>query len=609
MPTARTKSKALPRADFPEQVGVSSKAISELLDDFERSGIELHSIMILRHGKVAFETWRDPYAPDIPHTMYSVSKSFTSIAIGFAIDEGLLTLDTKVIDIFPEYRPQKYDENLEKLTVFHLLTMTAGKDVSVLENKAKVSWLKSFFGARWAFAPGEDWKYISENCYVMAAIIQKLTGMTVREYLAPRLFKPLGIRENPAWETDPNGLEAGGWGLFITTEELAKVIDCMSHGGKYQGKQVIPEFWAREAGKAQADNSSKSSNQIDSCVGYGFNFWCCHFPGSYRADGMFSQFGIVLPEYDANIITTCSEVFEQKTRDCLWRHFPEGFIEPKDEPEQTTLPMTLTPLPVLTAGRRNPVLEKKLSYSTIHMLYNPVLDVAGFPVSVLPTAVVYMSADRAGNIDKINLDFSENECRFTWSEGKVRNTIVSGLDGKYRKSKMHGSVQHRRIHRAGHGRHDRKRNDSRHLRQYSAQALHSARTKAVRPPGDEINVNLVQNMLRNRGGTRIHFRPVVPQGLKKRALHKIADTQNHMRDSFRRGGSSRERDSSEPQRLRALYSDRASARLVRRFSSASAAEDAVHAERRTRVPCGACVLYIRLLPCDEAIFPRRAVLG
>lgn len=250
MPTARTKSKALPRADFPEQVGVSSRAISELLDDFERSQIELHSIMILRHGKVAFETWRDPYAPDIPHTMYSVSKSFTSIAIGFAIDEGLLTLDTKVIDIFPEYRPQKYDENLEKLTVFHLLTMTAGKDVSVLENKAKVSWLKSFFGARWAFAPGEDWKYISENCYVMAAIIQKLTGLTVREYLAPRLFKPLGIRENPAWETDPNGLEAGGWGLFITTEELAKVADCMSHGGKYRGQAGHPRILGARGGKA-----------------------------------------------------------------------------------------------------------------------------------------------------------------------------------------------------------------------------------------------------------------------------------------------------------------------------------------------------------------------
>ena len=138
MPTARTKSKALPRADFPEQVGVSSKAISELLDDFERSGIELHSIMILRHGKVAFETWRDPYAPDIPHTMYSVSKSFTSIAIGFAIDEGLLTLDTKVIDIFPEYRPQKYDENLEKLTVFHLLTMTADRLLDYSSDKHRV---------------------------------------------------------------------------------------------------------------------------------------------------------------------------------------------------------------------------------------------------------------------------------------------------------------------------------------------------------------------------------------------------------------------------------------------------------------------------------------
>ena len=102
MPTARTKSKALPRADFPEQVGVSAKAISELLDDFERSGIELHSIMILRHGKVAFETWRDPYAPDIPHTMYSVSKSFVSIAIGFLEQDGVLSLDDPMEKYFAE---------------------------------------------------------------------------------------------------------------------------------------------------------------------------------------------------------------------------------------------------------------------------------------------------------------------------------------------------------------------------------------------------------------------------------------------------------------------------------------------------------------------------
>lgn len=427
--------KALPRADFPEQVGVSSKAIAEMIADFEENEIELHSIMILRHGKVAFETWRDPYAPDIPHTMYSVSKSFSSIATGFAIDEGLLTLDTKVIDIFPEYKPEKPDKNLDKLTVYHLLTMTAGKDVSMLENKAKKPWIESFFGSKWAFEPGTDWKYINENCYMLCAIINRLTGQTVREYLAPRLFKPLGIRENPFWETDQKGIEAGGWGLFITTEELAKVIHCISHGGKYNGQQVIPEFWAQEAGKKLVDNSNQTLYVPDNCSGYGFNFWRGEIPNSYRADGMFSQYGFVLEDYDANIITTCSEVLQQKTRDCLWRHFPKGFIEPCEKPQSEDLTLTLKPLPVLPQKSHSP-LEKKLENYTIRLKSRPILNMAGFPVSVLPTAVVYMSSDRAGNIDKINLSFSENECQFSWNEGNVRNTIASGMDGKYRKSKI-----------------------------------------------------------------------------------------------------------------------------------------------------------------------------
>ena len=430
-----TSEKALPRADFPEQVGVSTRAIAEMLADFEKNEIELHSIMIIRHGKVAFETWRDPYAPDVPHTMYSVSKSFSSIATGFAIDEGLLTLDTKVIDIFPEYRPKKYDKNLEALTVYHLLTMTAGKDVSIFENKAKKSWIKSFFDSKWAFEPGTDWKYINENCFMLCAIINKLTGQSVREYLAPRLFEPLGIRKNPFWETDQNGIEAGGWGLFITTEELAKVIYCISHGGKYNGQQVSPAYWAQEAGKNLADNSNQTLYIADNCSGYGFNFWRCELPNSYRADGMFSQFGIVLEDYDANIIITCSEVLEQKTRDCIWRHFPEGFIEPCEQPQATDLPLTLKPLPVLPQKPHSP-LEKILQISTIKLKPLPILDIIGFPVSILPTAVVYMSADRAGNIDNINLSFSEDECQFSWNEGKVRNTIASGMDGKYRKSKI-----------------------------------------------------------------------------------------------------------------------------------------------------------------------------
>ena len=147
---AERKNKNIPRAKFPEQVGISSKEIGALIRDFDSSGIEVHSMMFIRHGKVAHECYRYPYNSETPHTMYSVSKSFTSIAVGFAIDEGLLTLDTKVIDIFPEFRPKKYDENLEKLTVFHLLTMSAGKDVSLISDKTKGTWVKDFFSSKWA---------------------------------------------------------------------------------------------------------------------------------------------------------------------------------------------------------------------------------------------------------------------------------------------------------------------------------------------------------------------------------------------------------------------------------------------------------------------------
>ena len=163
---------SIERAAFPEQVGVSSAAVAAFIDDLNESGIETHSLMFIRHGRVAFETWAEPYAPEIPHTMYSVSKSVTSTAIGFAIEEGLLRLDTRVIDIFPEFEPEEKDENLEALTVFHLLTMTAGKDVSQMADKAKNQWIKDFFDAKWAFAPGEFWRYISENTYMLSPCLR-----------------------------------------------------------------------------------------------------------------------------------------------------------------------------------------------------------------------------------------------------------------------------------------------------------------------------------------------------------------------------------------------------------------------------------------------------
>ncbi len=421
----------LPRADYPEQVGVSSKVIEEMIKDFKDTGTELHSLMIIREGKVAFESWAEPYSPDTPHMVYSVSKSFTSTAIGFAVDEGLLSLDTRVVDIFPEYRNEK-DENLEKLNVHHLLSMQSGKSVSVFSDKSKNRWLDDFIKAPWGFTPGDGhWAYISENQYVLCAMLTKAAGMSVTEYLTPRLFEPLGI-DVPFWEHDINGVEAGGWGLFLKTEDIARLMVCYQNGGVYAGRQVIPAEWAKIAVKAQADNSVKNTG-TDSQTGYGYCFWRNGGARGYRADGMFSQFGIVALDYDAVFVMTAGEIDEQKSRACIWRNFPRCLIEPDSEQTPDRKPF-IAPLDDNLPASVRSTLEEKIDGRVIEFRKNALLNTAGFPVSVLPFPVVYMSGYRAGNITDVSFSFDKDTCTFSWREGNEKNTIVCGMDGTPRRT-------------------------------------------------------------------------------------------------------------------------------------------------------------------------------
>ncbi|MDR1630884.1 MAG: serine hydrolase [Oscillospiraceae bacterium] len=426
--------RSLKRAEAPQAAGVSSAVIGNFIQDLCESGIETHSLMVLRHGEIAFESWSAPYAPEVPHMMYSVSKSFASAAIGLAIEEGFLRLDTRLIDIFPEYAPQKRDENLEKLTVYHLLTMTAGKNVNFLSGKANTNWAQDFFGAPWKFAPGESWQYVNENIYMLCAALTKLTGMSVTDFLAPRLYEPLGFGRVPFWETDPSGIEAGGWGLFLTTEELAKFALCYLQGGQYEGKQILPAEWAQASVRKHADSISKN---IDGVFGYGMCFWRNSCPNTFRADGMFSQFAIVFEDYDAILVITASEVVEQHVRDCIWRHFPRAFTD-KNEAQPLPVPQALprlAPLEDLPPSLRSP-LEKNIAGRTIRMRKQRLLKRINMPLSMLPVAVVYMSSDKAGNIDNIKFEFGDQECTMLWAEGDEQNSIVCGMDGTPRVSPL-----------------------------------------------------------------------------------------------------------------------------------------------------------------------------
>jgi CubicO group peptidase (beta-lactamase class C family) len=440
-----TATLGIPRADRPEDVGVSGKAIVNFLRDIEQSGNEFHSFMVIRHGKVAAECFRAPFGPQRPHQMYSVSKSVTSAAVGFALSEGLLSLETKVRDLFPDYTEGLVDENLDQLTVHHLLSMSSGKNPSPLYNKSNGDWIEYYFRCPWYAKPG-GFKYINENIYMLSVIVKRVTGHSVRDYLQPRLFEPLGI-DYPFWETDGNGIESGGWGLYLKTEDLAKFMLCYANNGVFNGKQVIPEEWVKLATGYHADNSA--GVELDTSAGYGYCFWhnggC---PGSYRADGMFSQFGIVFPEQDAVFISTGAVAVEQVARDLIWRHFPAAFLdENAEQTEDTSVPNLkeiLASSPVeMPEPSAHCQTEQLVDGKTIKLRKTIFLNLIGMPVSVLPLAVTYMATEKAGNIDDITLKFGEHECAFSWCEGAEKNTVVCGMDGHYRYGTMRlGSIDY-----------------------------------------------------------------------------------------------------------------------------------------------------------------------
>lgn len=424
--------KAIPRALSPEEVGVSSAGIAAILQDYAERNIESHSLMIIRHGKVAYEAFRKPYGPDLAHTMYSVSKSVTATAAGFAVSEGLLTLDTKLIDIFPEYRPAKEDENLEKITLHTLLTMTAGKAVSLMADKTSKNWVKDFINTKQGYAPGEGWSYISENTYCVGAMVSKAAGMTLTEYLKPRLYEPLGI-ESTQWERDSKGQETGGWGLFLKTEDLAKIALCYLNKGIFEGKQIIPADWIDIATKNHVAEIGTENGAPEN--GYGYFIWGCGCSEqTYRFDGMFSQFAYIFGAKDAVVVMTDNEINEAKARECLEAHVDELFFD-SEAPQAVEIPKW-EELPEIEAAERQPEREKKIEGKTIKLAPNYILSALGFPLSILTFPAIYMNAVKPGPIDNIKFNFYEDECTMYWTEGDDSNIIHIGLDGKARRSKI-----------------------------------------------------------------------------------------------------------------------------------------------------------------------------
>ena len=316
----------LPRST-PEAEGVSSQGILEFIEAVGKSKHEMHSFMLLRHGKVVAEGWWPPYRPDLKHTMYSVSKSFTATAIGFAVSEKRLTVEDKVISFFPNDLPPTMPPYLAELRVRDLLSMSVGQDPDptgpVVSRDS--NWIKGFLARPVLHPPGTIFLYNSLATYALSAIVQKVTGEKVIDYLSPRLFAPLGIRDMD-WETDLMGINTGGWGLRLKTEDMARFGQLFLQKGQWKGRQVLPAAWVEEASTLKIvqhpawPQAKKDSSDWEQ--GYCYQMWRCR-NNAFRADGAFGQFIVVMPDQDAVLVITSETSDMQAEFNLVWQYlFP-----------------------------------------------------------------------------------------------------------------------------------------------------------------------------------------------------------------------------------------------------------------------------------------------
>jgi CubicO group peptidase (beta-lactamase class C family) len=309
-------------ATTPEAQGIRSGAIAAFVDDVERDIRDLNSFILVRHGAVVAEAYWEPYGAEYPHVLFSLSKSFTSTAIGLLVADGRLSVDDRVLDFFPDESPTQPDGFLGALRVRHLLTMTTGHDVEPTSSRRSApqadqpTWAQSFLAAPLTHQPGTHFVYNSLATYMLSAIVQRITGERLVQYLEPRLFAPLGIT-GATWETSPQGINTGGWGLNVKTRDIARFGQLYLQRGVWQGKRLLPEAWIDEATSWQVPNGPNVNPDWEQ--GYGYQFWRSRH-GAYRGDGAFGQFCVVMPDQDAVLAVTSGVSNMQAVLDLVWKH-------------------------------------------------------------------------------------------------------------------------------------------------------------------------------------------------------------------------------------------------------------------------------------------------
>jgi CubicO group peptidase (beta-lactamase class C family) len=409
----------------PESVGISSHTITQLIDALEQTGTEMHGLMIIRHGKVAAEGWWTPYSPGMVHSLHSLTKTYAATAVCLAVDEGLVKLEDRLVDLFPEDAPSEVSENLSLLTVRDVLCMGCGMETMPPPSD---NWIRDFMHTPVVHKPGTAFMYNSVGSHMLGAIVRKVSGEGLHAFLKTRLFDKIGIdSERFLWLCLPDGLEAGGGGGFATTEDNARLMMLYLQNGLWNGERVLSEEMVEVATSLQIDCSTNTEGITDCQLGYGFQIWMCRPEGVYRADGALGQYSIVFPELDMIVsINECA-------------NYPDVVQEVLDVVYDVLLPEVVSEaLPEDAVAHQN--LQRRLrSLSLASPTYSPyspfVQQISGKRYEViegeLPLFADYgwMTGDKLENIRAFSFDIDSNSCVMELEIGDSSAQVNVGIDG------------------------------------------------------------------------------------------------------------------------------------------------------------------------------------
>ena len=420
----------------PENVGISSKHIMDFLTELTaEKGVNAHNIILSRNGEIFTQASFAPYRKEVWHVTHSVCKSVTSLAVGLLIGEGKINLQDNVYNILNEGETQNLIAStaVKKLTIEHLLTMSTGVDYKEPAILVEQDLFKGYLKSKTKFMAGEKFSYNSINSFLLACVIKKVSGEGVVQYLTPRLFEPLGIT-NISWEITNTEVEKGGWGMYITIEDLAKLGILLSQKGRWVvdgvEKQIVPENYISEATTTQITDITEHSN-----VEYGYHIWTRKRDGMYHFNGMFGQYAIVIPKHNIVIAynSGCAN-FSNKSHalSCVDKYFADvEYFADKLPPSPKEYKKLLTGLGNLRYDKPfdtykmnffEKIKGKYIEYTNLDKLqkfvnfYTGEYEFEDNILGLLPFVVQCTNSNLGKGLKNICFEMSENHAVIKWTE-------------------------------------------------------------------------------------------------------------------------------------------------------------------------------------------------